>query len=170
MKKLLTLTLALFTIGCATTQPITQVSQQTSQPVAPTAKPVKTHIMYYWVDPKSQAQDLMDIRGQFYWQKGCLYLVNQYGKYAAMFPEYPKEAVQWDEVNKILILTNKDKEPKQFVFKMGDGIVSNGQYYAYKNISWHTKTADDIKCILHQDGVVHIGTIDIEKYDMSDKQ
>lgn len=54
MKQLLPLALALFTIGCATTQPTVQAPQQVSQPIAATAKPIKTHIMYYWVDPITQ--------------------------------------------------------------------------------------------------------------------
>ncbi|WP_162816800.1 hypothetical protein, partial [Moraxella canis] len=70
MKQLLPLTLALLTIGCTTTQPTVQAPQQVSQPVAPTAKPVKTHIMYYWVDPITQGQSIPSISGEFYWQDG----------------------------------------------------------------------------------------------------
>ncbi|OOS23450.1 hypothetical protein B0681_09660 [Moraxella porci DSM 25326] len=135
MKQLLPLALALFTIGCTTTQPTFQAPQQVSQPIAATAKPVKTHIMYYWVDPITQGQSIPSISGEFYWQDGCLYLLNQHGKLAATFPEFPKDAIQWNEQDKTLTMTNKDRPPKQFTFKMGDVIYANGGIAHKENIN-----------------------------------
>ncbi len=97
MKQLLPLTLALSIIGCATTQPTVQAPQQVSQPIAPTAKPSKTHIMYYWVHSPDFGQMLTTISGQFYWQDYCLYLLNREGKFVPTFPELPKDAVYWNE-------------------------------------------------------------------------
>ncbi|OOR83016.1 hypothetical protein [Moraxella canis] len=173
MKQLLPFTLALLTIGCTTTQPAVQAPQQVNQPIAPTAKPVKTHIMYYWVDPITQGQSIPSISGEFYWQDGCLYLLNQYGKLAATFPEFPKDAIQWNEQDKTLTITNKDSPPKQFTFKMGDVIYTNGSNFRYEDISvdrfMNDKTPEDIKCLSSAVGVANLGTISIEKYDMSDQ-
>ena len=169
MKQLIPLTLALFTIGCATTQPTVQAPQQVSQPVAQTAKSAKTHIMYYWVDPITQGQSIPSISGQFYWQDGCLYLLNQHGKLAAAFPEFPKDAIQWNEQDKTLTMTNKDRPPKQFTFKMGDVIYTNGGIAHKENINMDDQTPEDYKCLEFSTGIAALGTISIEKYDMSDK-
>lgn len=166
MKILLPLTLALFTIGCATTQPTTQTMPE---PVAPTAKPSKTHIMYYWVDPITQGQSIPSISGEFYWQDGCLYLLNQNGKLAAAFPEFPKDAIQWNEQEKTLTILNKDRPPKQFTFKMGDVIYTNGGIAHKENINMDDQTPEDYKCLKFSTGIAALGTISIEKYDMSDK-
>lgn len=170
MKQLLPFTLALFTIGCTTTQPTTQAPQQAVEPVAPTAKPVQTHIMYYWVDPITQGQSIPSISGEFYWQDGCLYLLNQHGKLAAAFPEFPKDAIQWNEQDKTLTMTNKDTPPKQFTFKMGDVIYTNGGIAHKENINMDDQTPEDYKCLEFSTGIAALGTISIEKYDMSDKR
>ena len=169
MKQLLPLTLALSIIGCTTTQPTVQAPQQVNQPVAPTAKPVKTHIMYYWVDPITQGQSIPSISGEFYWQDGCLYLLNQHGKLAAAFPEFPKDAIQWNEQDKTLTMTNKDSPPKQFTFKMGDVIYTNGGIAHKENINMDDQTPEDYKCLEFSTGIAALGTISIEKYNMSDK-
>lgn len=169
MKQLLPLALVLSIIGCTTTQPTVQAPQQVSQPIAETAKPIKTHIMYYWVDPITQGQSIPSISGQFYWQDGCLYLLNQHGKLAATFPEFPKDAIWWNEQDKTLTMTNKDRPPKQFTFKMGDVIYTNGMNYPIKNALLDNKTPEDIKYLSSAVGVANLGTISIEKYDMSDK-
>ncbi len=169
MKQLLPLVLVLSIIGCTTTQPTVQAPQQVSQPIAPTAKPVKTHIMYYWVDPITQGQSIPSISGEFYWQDGCLYLLNQNGKLAARFPEFPKDDIRWNEQDKTLTMTNKDRPPKQFTFKMGDVIYTNGMNYPIKNALLDNKTPEDLKCFASASGMAAIGTISIEKFDMSDK-
>ncbi len=173
MKQLLPFTLALLTIGCATTQPTVQSPQQAVEPVTPTAKPVQTHIMYYWVDPIYQGQYIPSTSGEFYWQDGCLYLLNQNGKLAARFPEFPKDAIQWNEQDKTLTIANKDRPPKRFTFKMGDVIYTNGKSSRYEDILvdrfMEDKSPEDIKCLTTAVGVADLGTISIEKYDMSDK-
>ncbi|WP_294032967.1 hypothetical protein [uncultured Moraxella sp.] len=170
MKMLLPLTLALFTIGCTTTQPTVQAQQRTIEPIAQTVNPVKTHIMYYWIDPIHEGQTLMTTSREFYWQDGCLYLLNQHGKLAAAFPEFPKDAIQWNEQDKTLTMTNKDRPPKQFTFKMGDVIYTNGTVVHKKNINMDDQTPEDYKCLEFSTGIAALGTIDIEKYDMSDKR
>ncbi len=169
MKQLLPLTLALSIIGCTTTQPAVQAPHQAVEPIAQTAKPVKTHIMYYWVDPITQGQSIPSISGQFYWQDGCLYLLNQHGKLAAAFPEFPKDAIQWNEQDKTITMTNKDRPPKQFTFKMGDVIYTNGGIAHKENINMDDQTPEDYKCLEFSTGIAALGTISIEKYDMSDK-
>ncbi len=170
MKQLLPLALALLTIGCVTTQPTTQAPQQAVEPVVQTAKPVQTHIMYYWVDPITQGQSIPSISGEFYWQDGCLYLLNQHGKLAAAFPEFPKDAIQWNEQEKTLTIANKDTPPKQFTFKMGDVIYTNGGIAHKENINMDDQTPEDYKCLEFSTGIANLGTISIEKYDMSDKR
>ena len=169
MKKFLTLVLALSIIGCTTTQPTVQSPQQAVEPIAQTAMPVKTHIMYYWVDPITQGQSIPSISGQFYWQDGCLYLLNQHGKLAAAFPEFPKDAIQWNEQDKTITMTNKDRPPKQFTFKMGDVIYTNGGIAHKENINMDDQTPEDYKCLEFSTGIAALGTVSIEKYDMSDK-
>ena len=172
MKQLLPLALALSIIGCATTQPTVQAPQQVSQPIAATAKPIKTHIMYYWVDPITQGQYIPTTSGEFYWKDGCLYLLNQYGKLAVRFPEFPKDDIQWNERDKTLTIANKDRPPKQFTFKMGDVIYTNGKSFLYEDFLvdqfMEDKSPEDIKCLASAVGIADLGTISIEKYDMSD--
>ncbi len=160
-------TLSLLSIGCATTQPTTQTLPE---PVAPTAKPSKTHIMYYWVHSPDFGQMLITISGQFYWQDYCLYLLNREGKFVPTFPELPKDAVYWNEQDKTLTMTNKDRPPKQFTFKMGDVIYTNGRIIDKKNIDMNNKSPEIQKCLASASGIAELGTIDIEKYDLSDKR
>lgn len=67
-------------------------------------------------------------------------------------------------------MTNKDRPPKQFTFKMGDVIYTNGMNYPIKNVLLDNKTPEDLKCFASASGMAAIGTISIEKYDMSDKR
>ncbi len=163
----LSATLSLLSIGCTTTQPI---SQTIPEPIAPTAKPSKTHIMYYWVHSPDFGQMLTTISGQFYWQDYCLYLLNKEGKFVPTFPELPKDAVYWNEQDKTLTMTNKDRPPKQFTFKMGDVIYTNGRIIDKKNIDMNNKSPEIQKCLASASGIAELGTIDIEKYDLSDKR
>ena len=110
------------------------------------------------------------ISGQFYWQNYCLYLLNKEGKFVAAFPELPKDAVYWNEQDKTLTMTNKDRPPKQFTFKMGDVIYTNGRIIYSKNINMDIESVEDQKCLASAAGIANLGTIDIEKYDMSDKR
>ena len=169
MKKFLTLVLALSIIGCTTTQPTVQSPQQAVEPIAQPTNPVKTHLAYYWVHSPDFGQMLTMISGQFYWQNYCLYLLNKEGKFVAAFPELPKDAVYWNEQDKTLTMTNKDRPPKQFTFKMGDVIYTNGRIIYSKNINMDIESVEDQKCLASAAGIANLGTIDIEKYDMSDK-
>ena len=170
MKKFLTLVLALSIIGCTTTQPTVQSPQQAVEPIAQPTNPVKTHLAYYWVNSPDFGQMLTMISGQFYWQNYCLYLLNKEGKFVAAFPELPKDAVYWNEQDKTLTMTNKDRPPKQFTFKMGDVIYTNGRIIYSKNINMDIESVEDQKCLASAAGIANLGTIDIEKYDMSDKR
>ena len=173
MKKFLTLVLALSIIGCTTTQPTVQSPQQAVEPIAQPTNPVKTHLAYYWVHSPDFGQMLTMISGQFYWQNYCLYLLNKEGKFVAAFPELPKDAVYWNEQDKTLTMTNKDRPPKQFTFKMGDVIYTNGKSSRYEDFLvdrfMEDKSPEDIKCLASAVGIADLGTISIEKYDMSDK-
>ncbi len=170
MKKFLTLVLALSIIGCTTTQPTVQSPQQAVEPIAQPTNPVKTHLAYYWVHSPDFGQMLTMISGQFYWRDYCLYLLNKEGKFVAAFPELPKDAVYWNEQDKTLTMTNKDRPPKQFTFKMGDVIYTNGRIIYSKNINMDIESTEDQKCLASAAGIANLGTIDIEKYDMSDKR
>lgn len=124
----------------------------------------KTRLLYYYVSPDRMAQSMSSIKGTFYWQDGCIYLLNldenkNIIKKTAMFPELPKDAVQWHEETKTLILKNYSGE---FQFKMGDHIYTNGRSINSipENLTLNDK--DDEKC-LSKDGIAIIGTLDIEK-------
>lgn len=88
--------------------------------------PVKnTSIFRYYVDPITQAQLMASVEGMFVWKDGCIYLKQKDGTYmTAIFPEYPRDIVKWNESNKTIELAGK-------IFKMGDYIKTNGQYSKY---------------------------------------
>lgn len=130
----------------------------------PVVEPIKTHIMYYWVDSIDFGQMITTISGGFYWQNGCLYLLNKEGKFTTTFPELPKGAIQWNEQDKTLTMTNKDRPPKQFTFKMGDVIYNNGRIIYKENINMDIETPESQKCLASADGIAELGTIVIEKY------
>ena len=71
-------------------------------------------------------------------------------------------------------MTDKDRPPKQFTFKMGDVIYTNGKSSRYEDFLvdrfMEDKSPEDIKCLASAVGIADLGTISIEKYDMSDKQ
>ena len=76
-------------------------------------------------DPVNQAQAAAIVRGNFVWRDHCLYLIGSNRKFTtAMFPEFPKGIVKWDEATKTLNLNGR-------VFKMGDYIKTNGAYWPY---------------------------------------
>lgn len=126
-----------------------------------------TRILYYYVDPITMSQNASTVSGKFYWQDGCLYLLNldknqNIIKKTMMFPEYPKHEVSWDEEKKILTLVNRDEPPKVFEFKLGDYIRTNGRTTNSipENLTLDSK--DDEQC-LSKDGIAFVGTIDIEQ-------
>ncbi|PNP98370.1 hypothetical protein [Moraxella sp. RCAD0137] len=69
-----------------------------------------------------------------------------------------------------MTMTNKDRPPKQFTFKMGDVIYTNGRIIDKKNIDMNNKSPEIQKCLASASGIAELGTIDIEKYDLSDKR
>ena len=53
---------------------------------------------------------------------------------------------------------------------MGDVIYTNGRIIYSKNINMDIESVEDQKCLASAAGIANLGTIDIEKYDMSDKR
>lgn len=85
----------------------------------------KTSIFTYYVDPIHQAQPAAIVRGNFVWSNHCLYLIGSNRKFTtAMFPEFPKGIVKWDEATKTVSINGR-------VFKMSDYIKTNGAYLPY---------------------------------------
>ncbi|WP_049237079.1 hypothetical protein [Moraxella canis] len=155
MKQLLPLALALFTIGCATTQPTIQVGQLTTEPT-------QTQILYYWVHPQNPVQMLGVVSGEFSWENGCIYLLQNGKKFTAQFPELPKDSVVWNEQRRTLALKNVNNLSETVEFQMGDMIHTNGYYSAYTAEKIANTDEQDRKC-LSPDGMANIGTLSIEK-------
>lgn len=85
----------------------------------------KTSIFTYYVDPIHQSQAAAIVRDNFVWRDHCLYLIGSDRKFTtAMFPEFPKGIVKWNEATKTLNLNGR-------VFKMRDYISTNGSYQRY---------------------------------------
>ena len=127
MQKSLLALASLFLVGCITapvatpTEPVA-ATKPTQEVVEPEPK---TSIFTYYVDPIHQSQAAAIVRGNFVWRDHCLYLIGSDRKFTtAMFPEFPKGVVHWDEATKTLNLNGR-------VFKMGDYISTNGSYKLY---------------------------------------
>lgn len=118
----------------------------------------KTNFFYYYVNPTNQSQAMGIVSGIFLWKDECLYLIDPNGTYStAMFPQYPKDIVKWDEANKILTLDGK-------VFKMGDYISTNGMYITYDPDNINHKiygTQGNKRCLSSR--LAYIGTISLSK-------
>ena len=127
MQKSLLALASLFLVGCTTAPVATSVeSVVVIKPVQEVVEPEpKTSIFTYYVDPIHQSQAAAIVRGNFVWRDHCLYLIGSDRKFTtAMFPEFPKGIVKWDEATKTLNLNGR-------VFKMGDYISTNGSYQRY---------------------------------------
>lgn len=127
MKEVFLILASLLVISCTTIPIATPVEQvEVIEPIQKVVEPEqKTSIFYYYVDPVNQAQAAAIVRGNFVWRNNCLYLIGSDRKFTtAMFPEFPKGIVKWDEVTKTLSLNGR-------VFKMGDYIKTNGAYWSY---------------------------------------
>ena len=127
MQKSLLALASLFLVGCTTAPVATSVeSVVVIKPVQEVVEPEpKTSIFTYYVDPIHQSQAAAIVRGNFVWRDHCLYLIGSDRKFTtAMFPEFPKGIVKWDEATKTLNLNGR-------VFKMGDYIKTNGAYWPY---------------------------------------
>lgn len=127
MQKSLLALASLFLVGCTTAPVATSVeSVVVIKPVQEVVEPeLKTSIFTYYVDPVHHSQAVSIVRGNFVWSNNCLYLIGSNRKFTtAMFPEFPKGIVKWDEVTKTLNLNGR-------VFKMGDYIKTNGAYLPY---------------------------------------
>ena len=127
MQKSLLALASLFLVGCTTapvatpTEPVA-ATKPTQEVVEPEKK---TSIFYYYVDPVHPTQAAAIVRGNFVWRDHCLYLIGSDRKFnTAMFPEFPKGIVNWDEATKTLNLNGR-------VFKMGGYIKTNGSYHRY---------------------------------------
>lgn len=127
MQKSLLALASLFLVGCTTapvatpTEPVA-ATKPTQEVVEPEPK---TSIFTYYVDPIHQSQAAAIVRGNFVWRDHCLYLIGSDRKFTtAMFPEFPKGIVKWNEATKTLNLNGR-------VFKMGDYISTNGSYQRY---------------------------------------
>ncbi|OOS23449.1 hypothetical protein B0681_09655 [Moraxella porci DSM 25326] len=155
MKKLLTLALALSIIGCTTTQPTIQIGQSVT-------KSTQTQILYYWVHPQNPVQMLSVVSGEFYWEDGCIYLLQNGKKFTAQFPELPKDSVVWNEQRRTLALKNANNLSETVEFQMGDMIHTNGYYSAYMAEKIANTDEQGRKC-LSPDGMANIGTVSIEK-------
>lgn len=127
MRKAFLILTSLVVVGCTTTPVATP-----PEPMA-AIKPIpelveleqKTSIFYYYLDPIHPTQAASIVRGNFVWRDHCLYLIGSDRKFnTAMFPEFPKGIVKWDEATKTLNLNGR-------VFKMGDYISTNGSYQRY---------------------------------------
>ena len=118
---------SLFLVGCITAPVATPPeSSAATKPILEVVEPEKkTSIFYYYLDPVHPTQDASIVRGNFVWRDHCLYLIGSDRKFTtAMFPEFPKGIVKWDEATKTLNLKGR-------VFKMGDYISTNGSYKLY---------------------------------------
>lgn len=127
MQKSLLALASLFLVGCTTAPVATSVeSVVVIKPVQEVVEPEpKTSIFTYYVDPIHQSQAAAIVRGNFVWRDHCLYLIGSDRKFTtAMFPEFPKGIVKWDEATKTLHLNGR-------VFKIGDYIKTNGAYWPY---------------------------------------
>lgn len=127
MQKSLLALASLFLVGCTTAPVATSVeSVVVIKPVQEVVEPEpKTSIFTYYVDPIHQSQATAIVRGNFVWRDHCLYLIGSDRKFTtAMFPEFPKGIVKWNEATKTLNLNGR-------VFKMGDYISTNGSYQRY---------------------------------------
>lgn len=155
MKKSLLFALTLSMVGCTTTK----------QPTIPTITqaPAITNILYYDVDPVHMGQATAVVVGRFAWEDGCIYLVADGYKRTAMFPKLPENSVSWNETEKVLVLRNADDLTKEFEFKMGDGINTNGHRIAYSTALANSFNETDRKC-LSKDGIAFVGTFSIDKY------
>ena len=127
MQKSLLALSRLFLVGCTTAPVATSVeSVVVIKPVQEVVEPeLKTSIFTYYVDPVHHSQAVSIVRGNFVWSNNCLYLIGSNRKFTtAMFPEFPKGIVNWEEATKTLNLNGR-------VFKMGDYISTNGSYQRY---------------------------------------
>ena len=127
MQKSLLALASLFLVGCTTAPVATSVeSVVVIKPVQEVVEPEpKISIFTYYVDPIHQSQAAAIVRGNFVWRDHCLYLIGSDRKFTtAMFPEFPKGIVKWDEATKTLNLNGR-------VFKIGDYIKTNGAYWPY---------------------------------------
>lgn len=127
MQKSLLALASLFLVGCI----IAPVATPTEPVVETNSIPElinpeqKTSIFYYYLDPINPTQAAAIVRGNFVWRDHCLYLIGSDRKFTtAMFPEFPKGIVKWNEATKTLNLNGR-------VFKMGDYISKNGSYQRY---------------------------------------
>lgn len=127
MQKSLLALASLFLVGCI----IAPVATPTEPVVETNSIPEfinpeqKTSIFYYYLDPINPTQAASIVRGNFVWRDHCLYLIGSDRKFnTAMFPEFPKGIVKWNEATKTLNLNGR-------VFKMGDYISTNGSYQRY---------------------------------------
>ena len=156
MRKQFLILASLLVASCTTTTVATRSEQ--IKPIQETMKPTrKTSIFYYYVNPVRPAQSAAVVEGRFAWKDGCIYLVGRDGIYnTAMFPLYPKDIVKWDESSKTLILDGR-------IYKMGDFILTNGQYSDYvpqSPIGIEYEKQGDKKCL--NPTLAKIGTMDIE--------
>lgn len=120
MRKAFFILVSIVISGCATTPVVTLDEHKVvKNPVQ------KTSIFYYYLDPVNPTQAASVVRGNFLWKENCLYLIDgEHKVYTAVFPEFPKGIVNWDEVTKTIELNGR-------VFKMGDYIYTNGSYQSY---------------------------------------
>ena len=127
MQKSLLALASLFLVGCMTAPVATpHESSAATKPIQEVVEPEqKTSIFYYYLDPVNPTQAASIVRGNFVWRDHCLYLIGSDRKFTtAMFPEFPKGIVNWEEATKTLNLNGR-------VFKMGDYISTNGSYQRY---------------------------------------
>ena len=127
MRKAFFILTGLVIVGCTTTPVATTPEPMAAiKPIPEFIKPEqKTSIFYYYLDPVNPTQAASIVRGNFVWRDHCLYLIGSDRKFnTAMFPEFPKGIVKWNEATKTLNLNGR-------VFKMGDYISTNGSYQRY---------------------------------------
>lgn len=127
MRKAFFILTGLVIVGCTTTPVATPPEPMAAiKPIPELVEPEpKTSIFTYYVDPIHQSQAAAIVRGNFVWRDHCLYLIGSDRKFTtAMFPEFPKGIVKWNEATKTLNLNGR-------VFKMGDYISTNGSYQRY---------------------------------------
>ncbi len=143
-----------------TTSDLTTTAKKNQPTVIKTGKsPVTTSIFRYYTDPIHHGQSASVVQGKFFWHEGCLYLAQlektesqaEVKFYTAIFPDYPKEIVQWDETTKTLTFNGH-------LFKMGDYIHTNGHLAPYSpkiDIEGYAKQGNS-QCILPR--LAYIGT------------
>lgn len=127
MKKIFFILASLVVVGCTTTPVVAPPEPLAAiKPVQEVIEPEqKTSIFYYYLDPIHPTQFASIVRGNFVWRDHCLYLIGSDRKFTtAMFPEFPKGIVKWDEATKTVNINGR-------VFKMGDYIKTNGAYQSY---------------------------------------